>query len=386
MTALLIETPQALEGALENAYLEERIALDCEAAGFHRYTDRLCLIQLSTTKATILIDPLAFDPAPLLRPILEDPVSQVVMHGADYDVRLLDRDLNIRLSNLFDTQVAASLLGEEGLGLSSLLERHLGVRLSKKYQKADWARRPLPQEYQDYAAGDTQHLHELADLLGDRLEKARRTSWAKEEFRALESIRWEEQEPEDPVLRIREAKELSLRQLFALRKALAWRDGVAKERDRATFRVAPDGALVDVARNLPGSMEELEEIRGLSRALLRDSGQDLLAEIQEVVRAPETELTPYPSRSRNGSRNGGRARLAPDEEERANKLKEARNRRARELGIDRGTLLPNAVVADVARKNPVSPDALAQVPGMKRWQVEAVGDALLKALPGSQKR
>ena len=133
-----------LQAAQSNLEVADRIALDCEAAGYHRYSDRLCLVQLTTAGRTYLLDPLEIDPAPALRAVLEDSGTEVVMHGADFDVRLIDRDLGIRVARLFDTQIAASLLGVEALGLSFLLENRLGIKLSKKYQKADWAQRPLP--------------------------------------------------------------------------------------------------------------------------------------------------------------------------------------------------------------------------------------------------
>ena len=134
------------------------IALDCEAAGFHRYSDRLCLVQVSTAAATYVVDPLAFDPSDLLRETLEDPQREVIMHGADFDLRLLHRDLGIELHGLFDTQIAASLLGLESLGLASLLEDRFGVKLSKKYQRADWAERPLTAGMLDHPSADTVHL------------------------------------------------------------------------------------------------------------------------------------------------------------------------------------------------------------------------------------
>ena len=117
--------------------------MDCEAAGYHRYSDRLCLVQLSTPSETFVLDPLAMDLTPHLKPFLEDPGRRVLMHGAAYDLRLLRRDLNISVARLGDTQVAASFLGEPAVGLQALLEKHLAIRVSKRFQKADWARRPL---------------------------------------------------------------------------------------------------------------------------------------------------------------------------------------------------------------------------------------------------
>jgi ribonuclease D len=189
----------------EDLERSRKIALDCEAAGFHRYSDRLCLIQISTDTRTYVVDPLAFDPSEVLRAPLEDAGVQVVMHGADFDLRLLHRDLGIRLRGLFDTQVAAALLGEPALGLQALLQETLGISLPKKYQRADWAARPLPEEMLEYAADDTRHLMSLADVLSHRLREATRMAWVQEECEVLEAnaLRVPDAPAEDPVSAMR---------------------------------------------------------------------------------------------------------------------------------------------------------------------------------------
>ena len=170
MTFELITDPRGVEELANVLADEPRLAIDLEAAGFHRYSDRVCLIQVSASDGTHVVDTLAVDPSPALRAPLESPDVRVLLHGGDFDLRLLDRDLDLHPVNLFDTQTAAALLGEASLGLASLLETYFDVRLSKKYQRADWAQRPLSTEMLEYAASDTQYLHALADLLGERLE------------------------------------------------------------------------------------------------------------------------------------------------------------------------------------------------------------------------
>ena len=357
---------------------EPWLALDCEAAGFHRYSDRLCLLQISTSSATHIVDPLAFDPGDTLRGPLEDPAIEVLMHGADYDIRLLDRDLGGGLRGLFDTQVAAALLGESSLGLAALLERHLGVKLSKKFQRADWARRPLPDDMLEYAASDTIHLRKLADLLRARLDEAGRLAWALEECRFLEEVRWEGErsdEIEDPVSRVRGARDLTPREVAFLREALAWRDNIARARDKAPFRIAGDQALLEVVVRRPGTPSQLAEVKGFSRDLANQEGQDLLKHMARVALLPDGEIVPYPRRARTGP-----GRLSPDAEERAMRLKEVRNHRAEELMIDRGTLLSNAVLFEIARRDPNSRDDLDAVPGLRRWQANALGETILATL------
>lgn len=377
MSYVHVREAHEAEGLRRELERARRFALDCEAAGFHRYSDRLCLLQLTTEERTYILDPLAFDPSDLLRAPLEDPEVQVVMHGADYDLRLLDRDLGIRMRGLFDTQVAAALLGEEALGLQALLEKRLGVSLSKKYQRADWAERPLTEGMLDYAADDTRHLMRLADLLAADLREAGREGWAQEECRALEEAALQRGEPEaeDPVVRVKGARDLTPREVTALREALEWRDALARERDKAPFRVVGDQPLLDAVLHRPLDQRELAEIKGFPSGLARGEGAELLRRFDHVAQLPDEELRPYPRAHRRGP-----GRPPPEVEELAEKLKSARNRRAEELGLDRGTLLPNALVTAAALATPGSLEELARLDGIRRWQVEAVGPALLEVL------
>lgn len=358
------------------------IALDCEAAGFHRYSDRLCLVQLTTAEGVdFIVDPLAFDISPLLREVLEDPAVPVLMHGSDYDLRLLDRDLDIRLQGLVDTQAAAALLGESALGLAALLEKFLGVQLEKKYQRADWAIRPLPTDMLDYAASDTRYLHELVRRLEERLAEAQRADWATEEYRALEAIRWEDDSGIDPVTRVKKARDLSAREVDRLREALKWRDSIAQELDRAAFRVASDETLADVASVRPRSLSALADIKGMNGRLAHDRGGELLERLDVVDARSDTDVIGYPRRERGT----GLGRPAPEIEELADRLKQVRNQKADELGLARGTLLSNAMLVEIARQGPRSAVQLAEVPGLKRWQREALGSALLKTLAENQR-
>ena len=163
---------------------EPLVAVDTEAASFHRFVDRIYLIQLSSRRETAIIDPLTVDDVSALGAMLADPAVEVVFHDADYDLRILDRDYGFHARHLFDTRIAAHLLGEPAVGLAALLEKHVGVTLDKKYQRADWSRRPLPPEMLEYAATDTRYLLALREQLRAALEARGRLSWAEEEFRA----------------------------------------------------------------------------------------------------------------------------------------------------------------------------------------------------------
>ena len=374
MKCSLIADESSLAQAADQLRGQTRIALDCEAAGFHRYTDRLCLVQLSTEEETFLFDPLSCDPSGVLRGVLEDPEVQVVMHGADFDLRLLDRDLDIRLQGLFDTQTAATLLGAPAIGLASLLEEHMDVKLSKAHQRADWAQRPLPEEMLKYAASDTEFLLELGTILADKLSEAERESWAKEEFEFLETIRWEE-DTMDPVIRFKGARHLTPRQVTALRDVLAWRDELARTRDKAPFRVVGDSVLAAIVMERPETVAEMADLKGMSPRLARSHGRELLARLDAVEALPEEELIPFPKGGRNGP-----GRPSPEEEAFADRIRALRAGRAEELGLDKGVLLSNAQILEIVRALPRSEKALAQIQGLRGWQAEILGSEIVKIL------
>ncbi|MFC1660161.1 ribonuclease D [Gemmatimonadota bacterium] len=372
----LIEDPPSLESARPLVSSATRIALDCEAAGFHRYTDRLCLLQLSTDEGTLLLDPFEVDPEELLRAPLESRDVPVVMHGADFDIRLLQRDLGLRVRSLFDTQIAASFLGEASVGLAALLEKHVGVKLSKKHQRADWAQRPLPVELLSYAAADTRHLLKLAEGFELQLRELGRLDWAEEEFRLLEEIRWEE-DATDPLMRVKGAHHLGPRAATALREALLWRDEIAREKDRAPFRVVGDATLLAAVLERPATIDELASLKGMSPRMAGAKGRELLSRLRRVDALAEDSLQPYPNSVRSGV-----GRPSPEEENQAERLRSLRTSRAEELGIDRGVLLSNATIGEIVRAKPRSTEELRTIDGVRVWQAELLGGDIVAILDG----
>src|SRR5690606_26700224 len=156
------------------------------------------LIQLSTRTRTAIVDPLAVQDLADLGAMLADPAVEIVFHDADYDLRLLDRDYGFHATRLFDTRVAAQLLNEPGIGLAALLEKYLGLKLVKSFQRVVWASRPLSVAMLAYAASDTRHLAELRDIMRARIEEMARLAWAEEEFGLLEHVRWSTATDGDP--------------------------------------------------------------------------------------------------------------------------------------------------------------------------------------------
>lgn len=368
-----VQTETALRRLVEELGTPTLVAADTEAAGYHRYHDRVCLLQLSTRERTWIVDTLALDQLNGLADVFRSRATEVVFHDADYDLRLLHRDFGITVGALFDTKIAAQFVGETSYGLASLVEKYLDVRLAKKFQRADWAQRPLPREMLEYAAEDTRYLPALRDRLRERLESLGRLGWAEEEFAIEEDVRWRETSDEDAWLRLKGTRDLRPRQLAALRELYRWRERVAEARDVATFRVLSNEAMIELSRRMPASLAGIMEVPGTPRALADRHGAELLAALRRARELPQSEL---PERRR------GPGRPPPDPEFDAlmERLREARDEAASELELERGFLMPRSQLEEVARARPTTLEALAALPGIRRWQVEAMGERLVEAV------
>ncbi|MGE5730174.1 MAG: ribonuclease D [Gemmatimonas sp.] len=370
---LYIDTTSAADRFLSSVEQSATVAVDTEGASFHRFVDRIYLLQMSTRDLTAVLDPLAIGtPAPLGR-ILESDRIEKVFHDADYDLRLLHQDYGWNTRRLFDTRVAAQLLGIRAFGLAALLERSFGLRLDKKHQRADWSMRPLPRDMLDYASQDTMYLLELRDRLASELESAGRWSWAEEEFGRLEGTRWEQPEGEDTgYMRIKGARDLDRRELAIFRELVRFRDGIARELDRATFRVAGNEALFAVAKERPQTLEALAAIKGVPRGIAERRGAEMLAAVRRGMELPEDQLPRFP-RAPRWDRDA-------DFDSRVNALRVAREEAAHRLGLDPGFLCAREKLETIARKKPKTLEELAEVPDLRRWQIEVLGPAFLKAL------
>jgi len=166
----VIENQDGLKELAGRLSCEDSFALDIEADSLHNYEGKVCLIQISTREENYIIDVLKLPDLEPLRPVLFDDRIEKVLHGADYDIRMLAKDYGMEIRNLFDTMIAGQILGLKGLGLAALLNDYFKVNIDKGLQKADWSKRPLSKEMLSYAALDTAHLLSLRDLLAAKLE------------------------------------------------------------------------------------------------------------------------------------------------------------------------------------------------------------------------
>jgi ribonuclease D len=369
----LVQSQAELErwcGRLKN---ETLVAVDTEAASFHRFRDRVYLLQLSSRLETAVVDPLAVTSLAPVGELLADPAIEIVFHDADYDLRLLENEHGLRANHLFDTRVAAQLLNEPGVGLAALLEKYLGVRLDKRFQRADWSARPLTPEMLEYAAEDTRHLPALRDRLRERLQSVARLEWAEEEFELLSTAPRLVTEPEEPAyLRLKGARALKGRALAILRELFQWRDDLARRQDKAAFRILNNEPLLQMAKSPPRDLAALKAIRGVGPDQVRRRGADILKAVERGLQIPERDLPRVERRPR--------PQPDPAFDARLERLKPARNRLALQYDLAPGILCSNGVLEAIARANPGSLQQMAEIEELRRWQLREIGGALLAAL------
>lgn len=337
------------------------LAVDTEADSLHHYREKVCLVQLSFGGRNALVDPLSGVDLEPLRAPLEDRSRRKVLHGADYDVRILGRDFGFAPVGIFDTMVAARILGETAFGLAALAASQLGVELDKSHQKADWSRRPLPASMAAYAAADTHHLLDLAAILERRLLETGRLAWAEEEFRRVEAVRWREADSGDePWRRVKGGSSLDRRGLAVLAELWRWRDAAAREKDRPPFKVLRDEALVAAARRRPASRSELEGIDGIFPGLVRSpAGAAILDAVRRGIDVPDGDLPEV--------RTARRERPDPELEKRVARLRAARDEAARALSLDPSVVATRAVLEGMQRRIDAGEDP-AGTPDLRRWQ------------------
>ena len=348
------------------------IALDTEGASFHRFIDRVYLMQLSTRTATAIVDPLPTGDLSALKPLVESPDIEIVFHDADYDLRLLRQDYGWATRHIFDTRIAAQLLGYKAFGLAALLELHFGIALDKKFQRADWSLRPLSAGMLEYASQDTMYLLALRDILHAELVAQGRLAWAAEEFARLEQTQWSSEDPTQLYLKVKGARDLKRRELAVLRELVPWRDAVAKELDRSTFRVVSNDVLLEICRVQPTTKQSLGVIKGMPRGVLDQRGDVVLACVARAMALDEAELPKFPK--------SPRWEKDPEFDDRAARLRAVRDEVATTLALDPGVLCSREKLETIARRLPTSIEELYETPDLRRWQADLLGPGVLRAL------
>jgi ribonuclease D len=306
---VMITRAQALERMVNRLTSEPILAVDTESNSLYAYQERVCLIQFSTPKDDFLVDPLALDDLSPLEPLFADPKIEKIFHAAEYDLITMKRDFNFEFENLFDTMVAARILGWEAIGLGSILKSEFDVELNKRYQRANWGKRPIPPDMMAYARLDTHYLIPL-----------------------------------EPCWRVRGAYDLTPRQAAVLLALCHYRTKVAKSINRPLFKVIGDRTLLAIAEARPRSTGELKKVPELSEKQYQRHEKGLLRAVEKGLKADPI----YPPRNPR-----------PDEQflARLESLRTWRKSAADQMQVKSDVILPRGVMHTIATRDAHDCDA-----------------------------
>jgi ribonuclease D len=374
---LRIAPPLAIEALRDVLLAEPRIAVDTESDSLYSYFEKVCLLQFSTPADDFIVDPLATDVAPLAG-VFADARIEKIFHAVEYDILCMKRDYHFEFVNIFDTMVAARILGWKNIGLGNTLQTRFGVSLNKKMQRADWGHRPLTEEHLQYAREDTHYLVRLRDLQMEELDKVGRLAEAREEFARLTRV---EPTPRkfDPEAywNIDGARNLDPIALGILRELFLWRDGEARKRDRPPFKVLSDSTMMYLASARPTSVRMMRNISGVSSFVIDRYAHPILQSVERGHQSPQKEA-PHPHARGDGMLdNPARTRLG--------KLKEWRKERAEARGVEPDVIVSNDVLAIIARHNPRTLESLITLTKLGEWKANEYGEEMLNILHKKKK-
>ncbi len=362
-----VDTPEKLDILVEDLSQEPIVAVDTESNSLYAYQEQVCLLQFSTPESDYLVDPLALKSLEPLGKIFSAPHIEKVFHAAEYDLICLQRDFGFSFENLFDTMWAARILGYKHIGLGALLGQHFGIHPDKRYQRANWGKRPLPAEQLQYAQLDTHYLIPLRNILYQELKSSSFWELSREDFKRFCRLNGTRTQNAPPCWQqIRHARDLSPRQLAVLQKLCEYRNQIAQQKNLPLFKVLSDKTLLQIAQNMPGDFNGLQAA-GLSNGQIRRYGQGLLRAIQSGRRAPAL----YPP-----------VTSPPDAAylERLDALQHWRKITARGLNIESDIVLPRTTMEKIAAQNPTTPDALRKIMTDIPWRYERFGEDILSLL------
>jgi ribonuclease D len=363
----LIQAPEELHHILPELQRQPRMAVDTESNSLYAYRERVCLIQVSIPGADYLIDPLALSDLAPLGPIFESPHIEKVFHASEYDLLCMKRDFGFTLNNLFDTRVACRTLGCKQTGLGDLLQEAFGVTLDKRYQRANWGKRPLPTDLLDYARFDTYYLLPLRDRLEAALEQAGRIQECSEATLHQAHIALNHQDQPQGFWGISHARQLGPTETAILRELYFLRDKHAARLDRPVFKVMDDKTLVEIARQRPTTQAALADVPGMTVRQVERYGEDILAAVQHGLTAP------HPRRPH--AEHADQKALA-----RYETLRQWRKRAAAERQVESDVILPREVLWEIARAAPREMMDLEPLMSPLTWRFQAYGPAILHAL------
>ncbi|MGM0594898.1 MAG: ribonuclease D [Pseudomonadota bacterium] len=365
MSALYIDTPEQLTTLCQQLRRHDWLTLDTEFLREKTYRPRLCLLQVANPDVIACVDPLALDLEPLLD-LLYDPRITKVLHAAHQDLEIFFEMRGEVPTPIFDTQIAATLLGNgEQIGYGNLVKEELGIELEKAHARADWCARPLDEAQLEYAADDVRHLREVYLRQRERLAELGREQWLQADFDALSDPARYRNPPQLAWQRLKGGNRLKGVQLAILQALAAWREEQAQKSDRPRRWILKDDILLDLAKQMPREPAKLGRIRGLEDGMIKRHGETLLRLIAEARQLPK-EQWPKPKMVK---------RLPPEQEPLVDVMMALLRERCRRQQIS-----PGAVAGRRELEQLLSGET--DTPLLHGWRAAIAGEALQQLLQG----
>lgn len=359
-----VDSEALLQELIKNLKEADRVVLDTEADSLHHYYEKVCLIQLSFNCKHYIVDPLSDISLDEFLSVLAK--KQLILHGADFDLRMLKSCYEFTPKKpVFDTMIASQVLGYDKIGLAALVEKFFGVVLSKQGQKSDWAKRPLTEKQLDYAIDDTRYLEVIADKMTEEMKKLERLSWHQECCERLMQVTSKRVKKDpDEEWRIKGSGTQNSKTLVYIKELWKWRDGEAKKVDRPPFMVATNQLILDLAKWLAQN-PRASLVKGpkLPRNL---KGVRLLKLEKAIQKAKAVPQDKWPEQKRSK-----RPEDLPCKEE-IKKLRNACKKVAEDLKIEPSFLAPKSAVIAIVVKRPKEIEQVMKVGNLMSWQVKLI--------------
>lgn len=363
-----VDQPNTLHDIAKEITRSDILAVDTESNSLYAYQEQVCLIQFSTREKDYLVDTLALEDLSALGPIFQSDKILKVFHAAEYDLICLFRDYGFRFDYLFDTMIAARILGLPQVGYGSLVEKYFGLKMNKKYQRANWGKRPLNPEMLEYARQDSHYLIALQEILRKELQDAGLWELALEDFRRqTQGIEDTTESSEEDFWKLRGARDLSPEKAAVLKALYQFREEQAALQDRPPFKIISNQALVELAQVCPKHKEELYILSSLSDRLADRYGKKVMLAIKAGRQAPP-EYPPQQKRPRNSIL------------KRMDALREWRKVTGVALGVPSDVILPRDVLNRIAWAGPDCPEDLQTEMYDVPYRFDRFGQAILSTI------
>jgi ribonuclease D len=371
---ILIQTQIQADALFAQLHQEASIGVDTEANSIHAYREKVCLIQVSTAQADYILDPLDSLDLTGFGDILENPQIEKIFHAAEYDLIGLYRDFGWCAHNIFDTMLAVRALGWEQTGLANALQTLFAITISKKYQRANWGKRPLPPEMLDYARMDSHFLHPLRNNLYAQLTQLGRWQEAKEEFERLaRACSQHTFTPFDPdgFWAIQGVRRLPSASLSVMQSLWLTREDRARLADVPPFKILRDEDLLAVARIMPATTDDLARSCQLSSSQISQHAEWLIGVVETAANypPPKEPVTSGPTEA---------VRI------RYELLRQWRKERALQRGIASDMILPREALWELANVNPLTLPDLEKIHNLGAWRRQEYGQELVNLLLSQQ--